>query len=364
MTHITSHYKLSPLAPVFNPDVKVKKKSFDIEYALSLVSSLLSKFEFSLLSEIVNEWFFFPTLSSCFSHWKSFKQLCSYSFSSQIHILLFNVRGLEERWEEVLLLLDKYKIDCLILTEVGSFDFSLFNQIFINFKYFYQKGENAWGGVLMLFKPSLSVVRVKCETPNICIVDVKLERVMRLIGVYAPRSKTWSWNTLSSYITDCCSLYGDFNIDLDVKADEKAAKELLSWADLCALAPVVPDSPTSLRSNRIIDYAFTRGIPLTVQTCEDNTTSDHKLIIIVSKCESKESALGSNTHCKVFNYFLSLTVEFWENERKLASTDEYYTNFINLLDCLKTRCTTYFPLKKYRTSIPKELRMKLSLTRA
>jgi hypothetical protein len=57
---------------------------------------------------------------------------------------------------------------------------------------------------------------------------MKLERVMRLIGVYAPRSKTWSWNTLSSYITDCCRLYGDFNIDLDVKADEKAAKELLS----------------------------------------------------------------------------------------------------------------------------------------
>ena len=122
------------------------------------------------------------------------------------------------------------------------------------------------------------------------------------------------------------------------------------------------DSPTFLRSNRIIDYAFTRGISLTLQTCTDNTTSDHMPIIGILKFERKENILGSNIHWKVFNYFMSLTVDFWENESKVASSDEYYTNFIILLDCLKTRCTTYFPLKNYRVSIPKELRMKLSFT--
>ena len=61
---------------------------------------------------------------------------------------------------------------------------------------------------------------------------------------------------------------------------------------------------------------------------------------------------------------MSLAIDFWENESKVASTDEYYTIFITLLDCLKARCTTYFPLKNYRASIPEELRMKLSLTRA
>ena len=96
------------------------------------------------------------------------------------------MRGVDKRWEEVLLILDKYKVDGLILTEIGSFELSLINQIFTNFRCFYQKGENKWGGVLMLFKPSLAVMRVKCETPNVCIVDVKLEQVTRLIGVYAP----------------------------------------------------------------------------------------------------------------------------------------------------------------------------------
>ncbi len=325
---------------------------------------MLSNFDFNLLSDIVEEWLSFPTLSSCLSHWKSSKQVCSYSFSSQLHILLFNVRGLDERWEEVLLLIDKYKIDCLILTEVGAFDFALVNQLFVNFKYFYQKGENSWGGVLMLFKSSLIVTRVKCDTPNVCIVDVKLERTIRLLGIYAPKSKTWSWDTLSKYINDSCSLFGDFNIDLESKKDERAANDLVKWSEVRALVPVLPEASTSLRSERIIDYAFTRGTPLTLQTCVDNTTSDHKPIIGVLKGESKENAWGSNTHWKVFNYFLSLTVEFWDNESKFSSTEDYYKNFIALLDSLKSRCTTHFPIRKYRAAIPKELRLKLSYTRA
>ena len=216
----------------------------------------------------------------------------------------------------------------------------------------------------MLFKPSLAVVRVKCETPNVCVVDVKLEQVTRLIGVYAPKSKTWSWNTLTNYIADNFCVFGDFNIDIDSKTDEMIAKDLLKWDESGALTPVLPDNPTSLRSNRIIDYAFTCGIPLTLQTSTDNTTSDHKPIMGILNLERKENTLGSNTHWKVFNYFMSLTVDFWETESKVASTDEYYTNFITLLGCLKARCTTYFPLKNYRALIPKELRMKLSLTRA
>ena len=80
----------------------------------------------------------------------------------------------------------------------------------------------------MLFKPSLAVVRVKCETPNVCVVDVKLEQVTRLIGVCAPKSKTWSWNTPTNYIADNFCVFDDFNINIDSKADETIAKDLLS----------------------------------------------------------------------------------------------------------------------------------------
>ena len=144
------------------------------------------------------------------------------SLSFQLHVLLLNVLDFDKRWEEVLLILDKYKMDCLILTEVGSFELSLIRHIFTNFRYFYQKSESNWEKVLMLFKSSLAAVRVKCETPNVCVVHVELERVIHLIGVYASKSKTWSWNTLTNYVTGSRFIFGDFNIHIDSKANEMA----------------------------------------------------------------------------------------------------------------------------------------------
>ena len=168
-----------------------------------------------MLSDIVKEWY----ICSHVLLIGNLSNSCVPTLSSQLRILLFNVRGLDRRWEEVLLILDKYKIERLILTEVGSFEFSLINQTFIYFRYFYQKGENKGEGVLMLFKSNLAVVRIKCETPNVCVVDVKLEQLTRLIGVYAPKS---SWTTLTNYISDSCCVFGDFSIDIDSKENEMA----------------------------------------------------------------------------------------------------------------------------------------------
>jgi hypothetical protein len=41
---------------------------------------------------------------------------------------------------------------------------------------------------------------------------------------------------------------------------------MLCWPDKNVLASFTPDTPTSLRSNRIIDYAFASGMSLDIQT--------------------------------------------------------------------------------------------------
>jgi hypothetical protein len=197
--------------------------------------------------------------------------------------------------------MEKYKTDVLVLLEVGAVDLELGQKVFVNFKFFYQKGENSWGGVLLIFKVSLPVVRVKCDIPSVCIADIKCELPVRIIGVYAPKSKTWNWNDLSQYITDQCCIFGDFNLDLVQQCNKKEVNELLHWSDSLALNTTIPSYPTSLRSDRTIDYTFNRGISLTLQTCDDNTTSDHKPLIGVISCEIKENTLGSNIHWKVFH---------------------------------------------------------------
>ena len=72
-------------------------------------------------------------------------------------------------------------------------------------------------------------------------------------------------------------IMGDFNTDIE--KDGEKADQLLEWLDQCLLTPVTPDSNTSLRSNRTIDYALTTGVDLTIQTYEGITNSDHKPLI-------------------------------------------------------------------------------------
>ncbi|CAF4773723.1 unnamed protein product, partial [Rotaria sp. Silwood2] len=117
-----------------------------------------------------------------------------------------------------------------------------------------------------------------------------------LIGVYAPDSKTWSWDDLSHFLSKKCIIYGDFNVD--IMQDGKKAEILLQWADEQFLSQVLPNSPTSLRSDRVIDYALVRGLNLDIQVYNGNTTSDHLPILSVIPLKVLQQKLGKNTHWK------------------------------------------------------------------
>ena len=101
---------------------------------------------------------------------------------------------------------------------------------------------------------------------------------------------------------------GDFNVDLQKDGDK--ADSLLEWMDSRALGPFVPDTNTSLRSDRTIDYALAAGIDVTVQTYEGETTSDHKPLFCTLACDGKESNEGCRTLWSVFSSVLSYTFDF------------------------------------------------------
>ncbi|CAF5220180.1 unnamed protein product, partial [Rotaria magnacalcarata] len=139
-------------------------------------------------------------------------------------ILSFNVRGLDLRWQEVLLLISSFKFDIIVLIETG---------------------ENKVGGIVVLVKEGIISSRIICDLPNVCVVDIKGEEDFILLGVYAPNSKSWSWDDLSLFLSNKCIIYGDFNVD--IMQDGQIAESLLKWTDNHYLAPVIPSSATSLR---------------------------------------------------------------------------------------------------------------------
>ncbi|CAF4567027.1 unnamed protein product, partial [Didymodactylos carnosus] len=225
------------------------------------------------------DWESAASLSHLSIQWASFKKSTSFEEFLFLQMLCFNVRGLNLRWGEVCQLTYKHKFDLLILGEVEQVDFSLINAAFPNHLCFYQAGENPHGGVIALIRSGLPISRVPCVLPNIVVFDMHLNETVRIIAMYAPESKSWNWMDLSSLITTRCVVMGDFNVDLDDPKDKISADNLLTWMDSCMLDAFVPGMPTSLRSDRTIDYAVANGLDVTIQVLAVPTSSDHLPLI-------------------------------------------------------------------------------------
>ena len=329
---------------------------------LSRAKENFSFFDYNLFYSILLEWESSPLLHSCFSVWKKFVRSDYSSIFSPVHVLLFNVRGLDTRWQEVLLLISSFNTDILILLETGEINLSLYFEVFSNFTIFFQSGENKNGGVLVLTRNGIVVKRVDCAIPNVCVIDLSLDENIRIVGVYAPVSRSWTWKDLSPFISDNCVIYGDFNVDLELDAGE--AEGLLNWADSLCLSPFVPDGPTSLRSERTIDFAFSNNIKIDIQEFNTSTTSDHRPVSSVLSLRSKQPVEGKSTHWKVFNLFTEYTYSYWEKVFGYGNVDISYDDYIHFLHLLTVRCTIYFPLNKYRIAIPPSLRCFMSYVRA
>ncbi|CAF5186633.1 unnamed protein product, partial [Rotaria magnacalcarata] len=114
---------------------------------------------------------------------------------------------------------------------------------------------------------------------------------------------------------------GDFNIDIERDGDK--ADKLLEWMDSGSLRPVIPDSNTSLRSNRIIDYALSTNIDLSMQTYEGITSSDHKPLLGVFTVEDDLNREGTRTIWSVFSLVLAYTYDYWEQKEWNTQSAEF-----------------------------------------
>lgn len=297
---------------------------------LNSAGNILSEKDLILLSQILFEWHAAFTLKELLSNWKTYYKVNVRQVDSYIHFLCFNVRGLYLRWDEVCLLAKQHRFDIMVLGEVGHVDFSMLGAVLGNYYTFYQAGENAHGGVIVIIHNDIPVSRITCTLSNVCIIDIIGEHATRLIAIYAPVSKSWQRADLSKFITNCCIIMGDFNVDIE--KDGEKADRLLEWVDSHSLGPFIPDTNTSLRSDRTIDYAVAVGLDPTIQAYEGKTCSDHKPIIGTITRDTTRNIEGSCIRWPVFSLVLSYTSEFWENELNAQSYSGAYEQFTSFLE--------------------------------
>ena len=312
---------------------------------LQVAQFSLSRFDFQLLCDILSEWESSPLIYECFDKWKPFANVGFTGQIDSLQVLSFNVRGLDLQMQDVLLLSNSFNFDIIILLETDYFHQKHCKGLFPKYRLFSQEGENSNGGVAILTRLGLYVKRVECRTSNMCAIDLFDDASFRIIGVYAPNSKKWKWDDLSSLVSTKCAFFGDYNVDFE---EDKAKTEiLLSWADSHGLPPYTPSMATSKRSNRIIDYVFTSGFSVPIQTYEDSTASDHRPIISTIPVKAKETSYARNIHWKVFVLFSDYVFPFWERHWSLERIDNTYQQYTTFLSLLSARCTVLFPLNKY-----------------
>jgi len=165
---------------------------FEREFFLCKAQACLSDFDYSLLYEILIRWESSFLLSSCFSIWISFLSRES-TVENFLHILSFNVRDLDLRIQEILLLISSFNFDLLILLETGLMDFSFCRRIFSNFNIYYQKGENSNGGLVIMVRNNLKSERICCSISNVCVVGISGgEDKLRIKDLYAAKIEAGS----------------------------------------------------------------------------------------------------------------------------------------------------------------------------
>jgi hypothetical protein len=213
-----------------------------------------------------------------------------------------------------------------------------------------------------MLRNGIACTRIKCSVPNVCVVDLNLEQPIRIIALYAPASKTCDWPELSAFVSMRCMLIGDFNIDLE-KDGEKANK-MMEWMDSCSLGPILPDTNTSLRADRLMDYALVIGVDLSIQAYEGPTTSDHKPLLGVLAVDDTRNVEGFKTIWSVFSLVLSYTSSFWEKHWSDGSVDMVYDEFSSFLALLESRYTQYFPLNHACPSVPPDIMPLLAKSRS
>jgi hypothetical protein len=168
-------------------------------------------------------------------------------------------------------------VDVATPFETDDIDLKLCHQILNDFQLFFRKGENKNGGVLILVRTRLYATRVKCDLSNVCAVEFQGRISSRILGIYAPTSRSSTSGHPPQYISKSSVLFGDFNVDLE--SDKKKASRLLTWADEFMLVPFMSNKVTSIRSDRTIGHVLSNDPIITLAIFSVGTTSDRLRII-------------------------------------------------------------------------------------
>ncbi|CAF3363915.1 unnamed protein product [Rotaria socialis] len=303
---------------------------------------------------MINEWNTRTCISDINTKWK--KERPTHTTNTNLTIILFNVECLNTHTDDVDLILSKHAPHLCLLTGVGKATEKM--PVFPGYTAITQAGTNSFGGKAVMYQKSLNCKVVEKET-NFILCEVETTNAHLLIGVvYVPPGTLPPFQIFNKCKNKQFFIFGDFNAKHTTWGCSKnntSGIHLFDWLEATGNDLILPTSSTSKRSNAIIDFGITDSSQGWRSQVLNEATSDHWPIIFDAPFAIDNSITYKQTNWPVFTFFLSNIHQYWNSLVYNLDIDSFFTLFSTFLNVLQDRCSSYKPIKNYRSPWPPQL---------
>ncbi|CAF3260297.1 unnamed protein product, partial [Rotaria sp. Silwood2] len=188
------------------------------------------------------------------------------------------------------------------------------------------------------------------------MVEIETTPISTLIGVvYVPPGTIPPFHLFTKCRNKAFCIFGDFNAkhgDWKCETNNASGNRIITWLGETGNEMILPNKPTSRRSDAIIDFGITHDATGWHTEVLDEGTSDHFPILIQSPLNVSDSAVFRKTNWNLFKSFLNCVYEYWLTLVYNYDEQFFFTHFSLFLQSLWDRCSFYKPIKQYRPPWP------------
>jgi Reverse transcriptase (RNA-dependent DNA polymerase)/Endonuclease-reverse transcriptase len=354
---------MNPNANIFMPYLKDP---------LTIPLTNLSKKQINILQDLVSEWTTTPTLENILGDWEKRRQLTSdmLNTTNDLSLLLLNISSLKRYLYDLFEVLNSLQVSIIVLNGTRNDVHTLkqFSRYLNNFKVFFQKGTNSFGGVLVAVHRSIPVQQVPDfqNQDNLIVLDIgSCSNKFQLATYYSPPTEKLPFNIFDDIIrrNNNSVLLGDLNAkhkSWSNSIENQKGRFLSEWLKENSFQVINKFIPTSTRSNAVIDLILT---PINMSSGSfsilPSIGSDHYPVVWSSsyKIPSKDRFIPiKRTYWTLYELFITFTSTFWDNLSSIMlDKTEFFCLYERFLSLTMSRLTYVSYCKSYKPSIPPQI---------
>ena len=303
------------------------------------------------LRQITNEWNTRSCMTGLFNKWSKSKPINN---NSNPTFLLYNVNSLNTHIADMDIILSNHAPKICVLTQIGKTILKKLPQ-FPDYHLLVQEGTNSFGGVGLLIHHSIKYKEVTRDL-NFLMVEIETSAIPTLVGaVYVPPGKIPPFHLFTKCRNKPFCIFGDFNAkheDWKCEMNNVSGNRVATWLEETGNEMIIPNKPTSRRSDARIDFGLTHDATGWQTEVLDEGTSDHFPVLIQSPLNISDSTSFRKTNWNIFKFFLSNVYEYWLTLVYNYDEQFFFSHFSLFLQSLWDRCSIYKPAKQYRSPWP------------